>query len=348
MELISLHALLKTKSMRKVLAILLFVLMAFQANAKKVKMTVDMRGVAKNATGIHVFGDFQAAAGYAGGDWIPGSTVMTQELADTNLYSVVYDAPAFHMYMYQFINGDQSYEVEFVPIESRVLYQNIDYRWFYLDSLNSDTTIMAPIRFSRNAPQDKYLLRYRVDMQNISGGVSANGVHAADTLNAWNATTQRMYSFDGKVYEYITYIDSTPASMMHYIYADGNTNSNFEVLESGCGVNGVREIVISKDSMLPVVCYTACNACVPNGVTNIASESFSVSPNPTSGILQISNATSIEKIEVRDLLGRVLMTQTSSATNQASIDLTGFSNGILIVEVYDKTGVITAKRIVKE
>jgi alpha-amylase len=334
--------------MKRIIVVLSLALICMQAEAKKVKMTVDMRGLPKNITGIHVFGDFQAAAGFAGGDWIPGSTLMTQELADTNLYTVVFDAPAFHLYMYQFINGDQSYEVEFVPIESRVLYQNIDYRWFYLDSLNSDTTVLAPVRFGRNAPQDKYLLRYRVDMQNISGGVSSKGVHAADTLNSWNATTQRMYSFDGKVYEYITYIDSTPASMMHYIYADGNTNSDYEVLENGCGVNGIREIVIAKDSMLPVVCYTACSACVPNGVTNLASESFSVSPNPTSGVLQISNSSSIEKIEIRDLLGRVLLTQAYSATNQASIDLSSFSNGILIVEVYDKLGMITAKRIVKE
>jgi hypothetical protein len=83
-------------------------------------------------------------------------------------------------------------------------------------------------------------------------------------------------------------------------------------------------------------------------VTNLASESFSVSPNPTSGVLQINNSSSIEKVEIRDLLGRVLLTQAYSATNQASLDLSSFSNGILIVEVYDKSGMITAKRIVKE
>ncbi len=335
--------------MKQVIAILFFALLCVQAEAKKVKMTVDMHGQVKNVTGIHVFGDFQAAAGFAGGDWIPGSTLMTQELADTNLYSVVFDVPAFHLYMYQFINGDQSYEVEFVPIESRVLYQNIDYRWFYLDSLNSDTTVLAPIRFGRNAAQDKYLLRYRVDMQNVSGGASAKGVHAADTLNGWNATTQRMYSFDGKVYEYITYIDSTPASMMHYIYANGDVVSNYEVLESGCGVNGAREIVISKDSMLPVVCYTACSACVPNGVVSISTkEALTISPNPSSGLISVHAAGEMQLIKVRDLLGRIVLTQAGNTNTTAILDLSNLPRGIYWVELIQKNGDVVNQRIIKE
>lgn len=335
--------------MKQAIAVLFFTLCCIHAEAKKVKMTVDMRGQIKNATGIHVFGDFQAAAGFAGGDWIPGSTLMTQELADTNLYSVVFDAPAFHLYMYQFINGDQSYEVEFVPIESRVLYQNIDYRWFYLDSLNSDTTVLAPIRFGRNAPQDKFLLRYRVDMQNISGGVSSKGVHAADTLNGWNATTQRMYSFDGKVYEYITYTDSLPTATMQYIFADGDATADYEVLEAGCGSNGVRSISFSKDSMLPVVCYTACSACVPNAVVAISSkEAFTISPNPSSGLIRVYAAGEMQLIKVRDLLGRVVLTQAGNMGTTAVLDLSNLSSGIYWVELIQKNGDVVNQRIIKE
>src|SRR5687768_5761872 len=100
---------------------LLFLFAANFVFAKKVKFSVDMDTITVNATGMHVMGDFQAVAGYPGGDWLPNTTPLTQEATST-IYSVIVDIPAFVKYEYKFVNGDQSYEAEFVPVPSRVLY----------------------------------------------------------------------------------------------------------------------------------------------------------------------------------------------------------------------------------
>ena len=50
-----------------------------------------------NTTGVHIVGDFQTLAGFAGGDWISSSTPMTQEGTST-IYSIVVDIPAFQKY----------------------------------------------------------------------------------------------------------------------------------------------------------------------------------------------------------------------------------------------------------
>ncbi|MBK8686725.1 MAG: hypothetical protein IPN26_18020 [Bacteroidetes bacterium] len=48
---------------------------------------------------------------------------------------MVVDLPAFAKYEYKFLNGDQGYEVEVVPEESRANYNLSDNRWIYVDSL---------------------------------------------------------------------------------------------------------------------------------------------------------------------------------------------------------------------
>src|SRR5207248_6349550 len=103
---------------------LLFALTLFSlstALAKKVKFAVNMTGQTINTLGVHVWGDFQVAAGYTS-DWAPNLTLLTQEAADTNIYSMIVDIPAFAKYEYTFLNGDQGYDAEFVPQESRVGY----------------------------------------------------------------------------------------------------------------------------------------------------------------------------------------------------------------------------------
>src|SRR6185436_15682419 len=152
--------------MKKILFIFLFLLVAGISVAKKVKFAVDMTGQVLNVTGVHIGGDFQTLAGFAGGDWMPGTTPMTQETGDTNIYSIVVDIPAFTKYEYKVINGDQWYEAEFVPLESRVGYNFNDNRWLWVDSLSNDTTFVGALLFSGNAPAGLKLLRVVVDMQN--------------------------------------------------------------------------------------------------------------------------------------------------------------------------------------
>jgi len=162
--------------MKKFLFTALLVTVSIHVFAKKVKFAVDMTGIAINTTGMHVSGDFQTLAGFAGGDWNSGSTSLTQE-GTSDIYSIVVDIPAFAKYEYKFVNGDQFYEAEFVPELSRVLYNFNDNRWLYVDSIANDTTFVGAIMFGGNAPAGLTLIRFYVDMQNET--IAAGGMHVA-------------------------------------------------------------------------------------------------------------------------------------------------------------------------
>src|SRR5437868_4873019 len=97
--------------MNKFLVLVAALFLSTTVFAKKVKFAVDMTGDTINVTGMHIGGDFQTAAGFAGGDWMPNTTPLTQE-GVTDIWSIVVDIPAFQKYEYKILNGDQWYDAE--------------------------------------------------------------------------------------------------------------------------------------------------------------------------------------------------------------------------------------------
>ena len=278
-------------------------LLSINAFGKKVKFSVDMSGQIVSALGIRVTGDFQTAAGFAGGDWSL-LTVMTQEVQDTNIYSIVVDIPAFKKYEFKFVNGDQFYETEFVPIESRVGYNFNDNRWIYIDSLANDTTIIGAIRFAGNAPKNKKLVRFYVDMQNET--VSTKGVHVFGDFQGWNPTGTILYNFDSStVYEVICYVDSL--STYEYKFIKGDTQGEEETVPVACSVNNNRGFTSVYDSLLATVCYASCLAC-PNTLEteNKNADKTRLYPNPSSTFSYLESETSIKSIKIYDLQGKMI------------------------------------------
>lgn len=62
-------------------------------------------------------------------------------------------------------------------------------------------------------------------------------------------------------------------------------------------------------------------------------ENFTFFPNPTSGIITLKNNSSIQKIEVRNILGSVVLENTINTT-QASVDLNSLASGSYILSVF--------------
>jgi hypothetical protein len=113
--------------------------------SKFVEFAVNMNYDTVSTNGVHVSGDFQALAGFAGGNWNPGSTILTQ-VGTSGIYHVIVNIPAKKKYEYKYVNGIEFYESEYVPEESRVGYLFNDNRWFYLDSLNNDTLLKMHLK----------------------------------------------------------------------------------------------------------------------------------------------------------------------------------------------------------
>jgi hypothetical protein len=324
--------------MKKIVLLGALCVIAFNAEAKKVKFSVNMQGQLVDTGGVHITGDFQNEAGYTPGDWDPGSTEMFQEVSDTNIYSLIVDIPAFTKYEYKFVNGIHGYQQEFVPLESRVNYNFIDNRWIYVDSLANDTLNIGAIRFGGNAPAGKNLVRFYVDMSLQT--VSSNGVHVAGGFNNWNPASCIMYSFDAVVYEYIAYVDSGLSVAREHMFINGNTAGNTELLAGWCqNGNGYRETVTPTDVMLPVMCYTFCDACSTVNVAENAGILFGVYPNPSTEMLNVSLVkTSDYILTVIDVTGREVYSNAVSGRGVVSIELSSFARGSYFVRVTDLQG----------
>ena len=334
--------------MKKILFILVLLNGSF-AFGKKVKFAVDMSGQIINPLGIHVTGDFQTAAGFAGGNWT-SATLMAQEISDTKIYSIIVDIPAFARYEYKFMNGDQFYEAEFVPLESRVGYNFNDNRWIYVDSLANDTTFVGAIRFGGNAPMNKKLVRFYVDM--VNEVVSSAVPHVAGDFQGWNTLNTILYNFDStSVYEMICYVDSL--STYSYRFYNGNAISDSENVPVVCAVNSNRQFTSFNDTMMSIVCFSACGACVTTAMPtsfHLSAFDFQLFPNPSSSHVELLMNESIEDAEVvvTDYSGRMVKRFISDAEKSIQIERNGLVSGVYFVSVKSAgTTLLTKKWIVE-
>ncbi len=71
---------------------------------------------------------------------------------------------------------------------------------------------------------------------------------------------------------------------------------------------------------------------------------FSVYPSPTTGLLNVRSETTIVQIDIYNLLGQVV----ASNTNKYTIDISGISQGVYFIKVKDDFGNNGTKKIVKE
>lgn len=296
-------------------------LFVFHSSAKKVKFAVDMTGQTISTNGVHVSGDFQTAAGFSGGDWSSSSTVLSQEGA-SEIYSIVVDIPAFQKYEYKYVNGDQFYEVEFVPIESRVGYNFNDNRWIYIDSLANDTTFIGALLFSGNAPAGKTLLRYYVNMSFET--ISSNGVHVITDEDGYNPTSNFMYTFGDNLYETILY---TSSNSVNYAFVNGNSIIDKETIPTECASSGNRVLNVSYDTLLTQFCFGSCSACEGLGIIDLKSTTITIFPNPTSDFVTITcPSANIEEIIIYDQNGKILLSKHSN-NKEIKVDCSQLATG---------------------
>lgn len=328
--------------MKKLLSLILLVSISFYVQAKKVKFAVDMDTFAISPNGVHVTGDFQALAGYPGGDWTSNETVCTQE-GTTTIYSVVVDIPAFAKYEYKFVNGDQFYEVEFVPIESRVGYDFNDNRWIWVDSLGNDTTFVGAIKFAGNAPAGLNLVRFFVNLTNEA--VISTLPHIYGNFQNWNPLSTSLYSFGDSVFEIIAYMSS---GNYEYKFINGSTVGLAETVPFSCNVNGSRGVVVSKDTVLDIFCFATCNSCNPLAINRNSKSKINMYPNPMHNMLniQLPDDNKTYTIMITDIAGREIQSYTS--TRKLMIQNMSIVSGIYLVKILDDKTVYSTEKLLVE
>jgi hypothetical protein len=330
--------------MKTILSLLLCLAFSLSSTAKKVKFAVDMTGQTISANGVHVSGDFQALAGL-GADWDPASAILTKE-GSSNIYSLIVNLPAFKKYEYRFVNGDQSYEAEFVPDESRVGYEFVDNRWLYVDSLKNDTSFVGAILFGANAPAGLKLLKFKVDLR-VTGTISANGVHVGYNLQTtpFSAVETRMYSFVEGIYEIVAYV---PAGTCSFIYYNGKQISDAETVPGSCATNAKRSVTVSADTELAGLCFSSCAACVGVGIEeNGERTTLDVYPNPVNEKLIIrSSDPQLTSFFISDVTGQKVI-ESETVDGPVTVDVSQLAAGMYIVNCTNSSGKnITRKLLV--
>lgn len=82
------------------------------------------------------------------------------------------------------------------------------------------------------------------------------------------------------------------------------------------------------------------------GIEENTLEGVAIFPNPTTGVITISNDNQTDnKIEVRDLAGKIIAS--TSAAIETTIDLTGNPSGVYMVKVYNENGATIEKVTLK-
>ena len=315
--------------------LLALILAVTTASAKKVKFSVDMTGLPVNTTGVQVSGDFQEEAGFDGGDWQSNTTEMLS-LDGSAIYSVVVDIPAFAKYEYKFINGDQWYEVEFVPLESRVGYDFNDNRWVYVDSLYNDTTSVAAVLFSGNAPAGYYLLRLKVDLS-LEEMIDPAGIYLVANEEIGSNPQTTMYSFADDIYEQIIYAEMwTDYADCYYLFVNGNTVEGYETVPEGCSTDGYRYAEILKDTVIETVCFSECVSCDAIGIPEALQDTEAIIyPNPCRelAIVEFNDAESVHKVTVTDLLGNTVRIYKDCLTKTITLSRDELPAGIYFIRI---------------
>lgn len=317
--------------MKRILLLFLTSLFVASTEAKKIKFAVDMSSEVVNEAGIHLAGDFQTAIGLPK-NWLWDATKLSKEKNDTNIYSIVLDLPAFKKYEFLFVNGQFDYEQEFVSLESRVGFNFVSNRWLYLDSLSNDTTFVGAIKFSGNAPSGYNLLRFKVNMQEISATPAA-GVHVAGSFQGFDPQKTILYSFDKKIYEIITYVKSGTYS---YKYYNGNKSENAETVPTACAKNEYRSIEVNDHTVLEAVCFASCENCKTISINESQIiETVNFYPNPVKEGIWINDLSSNSTIKINDISGRTIWTGTNESNNYF-IDCQHLNEGIFLLTIENK------------
>jgi alpha-amylase len=322
--------------MNKTLLSLSFIFLCSFVFAKKVKFAVDMRNQTVNATGVHIVGDFQEAAGL--GTNFAVLSPMTQ-VGSSTIYSIVVDIPAFQKYEYKFANGDLFYEVEFVPVESRVGYDFVDNRWLYVDSTANDTTFVGAILYGENAPYGLKMARFIVDLSD-EASISSTGVHINGDFNNWGALKTQIISLENNsIFEGIIYLQ---APSIQYKFYNGSSSSNSETVPTTCAISSNRLLVLSSDSVLNKVCYSSCVTCVNTaGISENKQLSVSVYPQPmTTSTLVRWEGVAVESAEIVDVTGQRVRLYTNISGSSLLIQRENLKSGIYFLNLEGTTSTV--------
>jgi hypothetical protein len=228
-----------------------------------VTFRIDMTNEEVSPEGVHLAGTFQG--------WDPAATVMTD--VGNSIYEITLLLEEGDEHEYKYINGITFEEEETVPAPCGVPDGQGGYNRFI--TIPANDTIMPDLCFSScepcGLPPVDVNVTFRVDMSNET--VSPDGVHVAGTFQGWDPAATGLTLVSDDIYEYTQIF--TSGAYLEYKFINGNTFDDTETVPEACGVpdgqGGFNRylIVPANDTVLPALCFSSCEPCIPPVEVNV-------------------------------------------------------------------------------
>ena len=201
-------------------------------------------------------------------------------------------------------------------------------------------------------PQTAYNVTFRLDMNNNSN-FSLPEINGE--FNSWCGNCWPMSDDDGdNIWEFKTLIDT---ALHEYKFSadnwgtqeqlDSSASCAFTTIDSVDNIFVNRYLHINSDTLLDVVCWNECDACVtatgliPNLIPNL----YTIYPNPSTGIFYVKSYDKIDKIVLYNILNKKIF-EISDPDIFQRFDISNINSNILFLEIYINDKVIRDKLII--
>ncbi|TGE17353.1 alpha-amylase family glycosyl hydrolase [Hymenobacter elongatus] len=246
----------------KHLLLLTFLLLSFIGQATQLTFRVDMRQQTVAASGMHVAGNFQAAAGYAG-NWNPATTLLTDPDGD-KIFEVTVAVPA-GTYLYKFVNGNGWNGAEAPTLDCGVNDGG--------GNINRQVTVGAAALRLPATPFNGCLTQVHFAVNMRGQSVSRSGVHVIGNFQTlagyatnWDPTAIPLADTNGDgIYE--GQVSLPAAGRFQYRYVNGNTLAEAEQVPATCATadaNGALSRILDATAavnLVPPLCFSSCQTC---------------------------------------------------------------------------------------
>ena len=190
---------------------------------------------------------------------------------------------------------------------------------------------------------------FQVDMSEVVDPFTAAELNG--TFNGWCGNCDVMSDADGDSVWDVT-VSLTPGDSVEYKYSADSwaiqeMNDPGAPCTNGDSTYTNRVLVIpASDTVLVVLCWSSCDPCVvapPTGIEDVLNNLL-IYPNPANNILNISSTEIINKVEVLDVVGRIIISKTLNSSNYI-LDVSGLNNNVYFIN-YSINGIINTKKVI--
>ena len=314
-----------------------------------ITFTLNVSSIISSGGVIDPTGMFIAGGGNFG---IPGDNPMTD--LGNGTWSFTINKPIGFTSDYTFTNGDSGWGAKenisglpcavppyddrnLAPVYSDTTIQHCFGTCDYDGTCNSVVNPPASVNVT-----------FQVDMSEVTDPYSVPEINA--TFNSWCGNCNAMSDADNDSVWDVT-IALIPGDTIEYKYSADSwtiqeTNDPGASCTNGDSTYTNRVLVIpASDMILDVVCWASCDPCVsapPIGIEDNLN-SVSIFPNPASVVINISSSQIIERIEVLDLIGRIVKID-NPISSFTTLDISDLNGNIYFIK-YTINGEVKSEKI---